>query len=101
MSHLPFDTNAISFVASTIKITEPSTYKQVVKQSGWCEAMSVELAALEANQTWDVQPFPPTKKSVDCKWIYKDKYLVNGAVDRYKAGLVAKGFIQTEGLDYF
>lgn len=52
--------------------------------------LSVELAALEAN-----------KKVVSCKWLYKVKFKLDGNVDRYKARLVARGFTQTEGLDYF
>ncbi|KAL8126916.1 hypothetical protein AgCh_014006 [Apium graveolens] len=98
---LPFDPISISFIAYATKIIEPISYKQVVKHSIWCEAMSVELAALEANHTWSVEPFPPGKKIVECKWLYKVEYLPNGAVDRYKALLVAKGFTQTAGLDYF
>jgi len=34
------------------------------------------------------------------KWILKIKYKANEIVKRYKAKLVAKGCIQTKGIDY-
>lgn len=101
MSDLPFDPSIVPFVASVNNITEPTSYKQAIKQFVWCEAMSVELAALEVNNTWELKPLPNGKKIVECRWLYKIKYLPNGTVDRYKARLVVKGFTQTEGLDYF
>ena len=35
------------------------------------------------------------------KWIFKRKLKVDGSIDKYKAILVAKGYRQNEGLDYF
>lgn len=35
------------------------------------------------------------------KWVYKVKLKSNGSIECHKAQLVAKGFIQTEGVDYF
>lgn len=38
---------------------------------------------------------------ISCKWVYRVKHKPDGSVDRYKARLVAKEFLQTIGHDYF
>ena len=60
--------------------------------------MTIEIAALKANNTWSLTSLPPHKKPIGSKWIYKMKFKPDGSVERFKACLVAKGFTQKEGL---
>ena len=63
--------------------------------------MQTELVALEANNTWTLQPLPLGKVPIGSKWVFKVKLRFDGFLERYKAGLVAKGYNQQEGFDYF
>ena len=67
----------------------------------WQATMKTEYVALLTNSTWTLVPKPVNKCIIGCKWIYKLKLKANGSVDRFKAHLVAKGFNQTYGIDYF
>ncbi|PNY13906.1 hypothetical protein L195_g010574 [Trifolium pratense] len=63
--------------------------------------MDAELIALNENQTWSIVHLPKRKVPVGCKWVYKVKFNANGSIERYKSRLDAKGYTQTEGIDYF
>ena len=53
-----------------------------------------------SNQVWDLIKVSNSIKPVGCKWVYKRKRGVDGKVETFKAGLVAKGYTQKEGIDY-
>ena len=63
--------------------------------------MNVEYQALLRNKTWCLVSPPSDAHVVGCRWIYKIKYKPDGSIDRYKARLIAQGFTQIVGIDYF
>ena len=44
--------------------------------------MKEELAALEANKTWDLVRLPTWKTPIGCRWIYKVKWKSDGTLER-------------------
>ena len=62
--------------------------------------MEKEMRSIETNEVWELVKLPKGKKTIGCKWVYKRKVGVDGAVERHKACLVAKGYSQQYGLDY-
>jgi hypothetical protein len=62
--------------------------------------MQEEYKSLLENQTWDLVPLPSGRKIFTCRWVYGTKSAVDGQINRYKAGIFAKGFQQVHGIDY-
>ena len=40
------------------------------------------------------------KKTIGCRWVFGQKFLSDGELERYKARLVAKGYSQRRGYDF-
>ncbi|GJV63536.1 ribonuclease H-like domain-containing protein [Tanacetum coccineum] len=62
--------------------------------------MNKEMDALYENNTWEITELPSNRKAIGSKWVFKIKYKSDGEIERYKVGLVAKGFNQKEGIDF-
>ena len=52
------------------------------------------------NKTWTLIPNNQNYKLIGNKWVYKVKENSDGTINKYKARLVAKEFIQILGLDF-
>ncbi|GAU22432.1 hypothetical protein TSUD_123190 [Trifolium subterraneum] len=90
-----------AFTVSLTHNTEPKSYLEACKFECWQKAMDDELEALTKTGTWVIVDLPSHIKPIGSKWVYKVKYKADGTIERYKARLVANGYNQVEGLDFF
>ncbi|GJU47053.1 putative RNA-directed DNA polymerase [Tanacetum coccineum] len=93
----PF-TNHATVLPTTI--TEPTSFTVANNSPEWRQAMKEEYDALMKNGTWSLVPRASNTNVVDGKWVYRLKRDKNGAITRYKARFVAKGFWQQPGIDF-
>jgi hypothetical protein len=82
----------------------PATYKEAVNDPEygqlWKQAIIEELNSLMDNGTWEQVVPPKDANIISCKWVFDIKKLTSGAIERFKARLVARGFSQVMGVDY-
>eukprot|EP00253_Pinus_taeda_P023640 PITA_23640 len=88
------------WMTKTLENFVPNSFKEATSHDEWKEVMQKEYDALIKNDTWKLVDPPFGAKPIGCKWVYKNKYKVDGSLDKHKARLVAKGFAQKEGVDY-
>jgi hypothetical protein len=67
----------------------------------WQEAMAHKITMLEQARTWAPIPHPPGKNIVGSKWVFRIKHNADGSIEKYKARVVARGFTQVFGEDYY
>lgn len=82
----------------------PRSYEEAIGQEEsqqWITAMEEEINSLNRSETWVLVDSPPDRKIIDSKWIFAKKLNSNNEVTRFKARLVARGFSQIPGVDFF
>lgn len=80
---------------------EPTNVQDALTSVHWKATMDAEFRALLHNNTWELVPFTLDMNIMTNKWVFCVKYKADGNLDKYKALLIAKGFQQTTGVDFF
>jgi hypothetical protein len=62
--------------------------------------MQQEMDHIEYNRTWELVDLPAGHRPITLKWVFKLKKNEAGELVKHKARLVARGFVQQEGIDY-
>ncbi|POM80428.1 Integrase catalytic core protein [Phytophthora palmivora] len=84
-------------------VSEPTTYREALASSHasqWRKAAKSEYKSLMDNKTWVLVPRPKGRKILRSRWVFVVKYTGTGEIDRFKARLEIKGFLQEFGIDY-
>ena len=82
---------------------DPISFEEAMRSdhsSKWLEAMEDEIKSMNANKVWDLEIIPKGVKIVGYKWVYITKLGSQRNIEKYKVQLVAKGYMQREGIDY-
>lgn len=81
----------------------PSTFKEASNSNDkdqWYAAMREEINSLNENHTWNLVKLPDNRKAIGNKWVFKIKEDEKGNPIRYRARLVAMGYLQKQGIDF-
>lgn len=92
-----------AFFVEPIGELEPTTVNEALKSENakkWTIAMDEEIEAHKSNGTWKLVDLPNGRKPITAKWVFKVKS-VGEKDERFKARLVARGYAQIPGIDYY
>ncbi|XP_050915539.1 uncharacterized mitochondrial protein AtMg00820-like [Lathyrus oleraceus] len=66
----------------------------------WIFAVKEKLESIEKNKTWELVDLSNRKKPIGVRWVFKVKTNPKGEIIKHKSRLVAKRFLQREGMDF-
>ena len=96
---------SVSFITQEIEPRDvPRTLAEAKASPEWPEwekAIKAEMDILGEMGTWKLGDLPKGREAVGCKWVFDIKHDHEGKISRYKARLVAQGYSQIPGMDYF
>jgi len=84
-------------------VLEPKSYKQAIASTQrqlWEQAVTEELDSHSESGTWILVPRPKAVKVLDNRWVFKVKRNPDKSIERFKARLVVRGFMQQHGVDF-
>lgn len=98
--------NSITAYLAAVHVTptgDPNTYEYALSTPEaplWQCSMEEEMKSLTDNSTWELVELPKDRKSIKCRWVFLTKCDTQGNTKRLRSRVIAKGFSQTEGIDY-
>jgi len=81
--------------------TEPKKVDEALQDESWVSAMHDELHQFTRNDVWTLFPRHAEHNIIGTKCIFKNKTDKHGTVVRNKARLVAQGYTQIKGVDFY
>ena len=91
-------------VTANAEALEPTSIAEAQRRPEWPQwehGILEELATLHKASTWELVDPPAGANIVGLKWVFQAKKDAAGNVVHYKARLVAQGFLQVPGVNYF
>jgi hypothetical protein len=79
---------------------EPRSFAEAERHAAWRAVMQSEMDAVAKNRTWEHADLPHGHCTITLKLVFKLKRDEAGAIVKHKARLVARGFVQREGIDF-
>lgn len=83
---------------------DPRTHQEALRGlygPQWQEAMDDEIQRLELRNPWEYVDLPKGAHTIGSRWVYKTKLDATNAIASHRARLVAQGFTQVEGIDFY
>lgn len=100
--HITSDGDTFFSDGTLVNLDEPTNYKEAMASlhaAKWKKAIDIKINPTYDNQVWNLVDHVPGRKTVRCKWIFKNNTNTDGNGHIFKAWLIAKGFTQTQGID--
>ena len=80
---------------------EPRNLEEALQDSNWITTMQEGLNQFEYNEVWSLVPRTSEMNIIRTKWVYRNKMDEHEAITRNKERLVAKGYNQENGIDFY
>lgn len=98
------DSHAFALHAAAGVQADPKTYREAMQRPDadeWEKAVSAEFKALDEHDVMTECVLPPGRKAVGARFVFRLKRDTVGRPIKHKGRLVAQGFTQLEGVDFF
>ncbi|WZZ85883.1 hypothetical protein YC2023_114462 [Brassica napus] len=79
---------------------EPASWHEAKGSKKWTNAYQDEIDSINKNNTWILVDKPTGVKIIGLKWVFKVKRNADGSINKFKARLVSKGYVQEHGIDF-